>query len=307
MLVMCNNSNVSPEGSKWDDCRKILINSYNNMSSEEAHDKPREERPVQQRDEECQKRADADELHERQLFTQPEETNLGDCPICFLPLPIDLGKSMFRTCCSEIICLGCVYANAMSNKHDRVKAARCPFCREPASCSDDEAHKRTMKRIKANDPAALREMGRLRYDKGNHDGAFESLTNAAELGDIDAHYKLGVMYYEGNGVEKDEGKAVYHFRIAAIGGHPTARYSLGYIEGLNGNFERAVKHFIIAANLGCADSMNILWKRYACGDITKEDLDATIRTHQAAIDETKSEQRDRCSGKSWRERRDLRA
>jgi hypothetical protein len=53
--------------------------------------------------------------------------------------------------------------------------------------------------------------------------------------------------------------------------------------------------------------MKILWKRYACGDITKEDLDATIRTHQAAIDETKSEQRDKCSGKSWRERRDLRA
>jgi TPR repeat protein len=201
-----------------------------------------------------------------------------------------------------VICRGCEVANYISNGVNK-----CPFCREPAPYDVEERDKRLKKRMKANDPAALREMGRLRYGEGDYDGAFEYWTNAAELGDVDAHDKLGMMYMQGQHVEEDEGKAVYHFSIAAIGGHHNARYALGYIEGLNGNFERAVKHFIIAANLGCADSMKILWKRYACGDITKEDLDATIRTHQAAIDETKSEQRDRCSGKSWSERRYLRS
>ena len=56
--------------------------------------------------------------------------------------------------------------------------------------------------------------------------------------------------------------------------------------------ERSVKHYIIAANLGDEDSMKALWKHYSLGNITKEDLDATLRTHHAAVDATKSAQRD---------------
>jgi TPR repeat protein len=99
------------------------------------------------------------------------------------------------------------------------------------------------------------------------------------------------MYYEGKGVEEDEEKAVYHLEKAAIGGNPRARYNLGIIEGNNGNMDRAVKHLIIAAKLGHEASMKALWKHYSAGNITKEDLDATLRSHQAAIDATKSEQR----------------
>ena len=46
-----------------------------------------------------------------------------------------------------------------------------------------------------------------------------------------------------------------------------------------------MKHFIIAANLGDDQSMKCLWDHYTLGNVTKED-------HQAAIDETKSSQRD---------------
>ena len=38
--------------------------------------------------------------------------------------------------------------------------------------------------------------------------------------------------------------------------------------------------------------MKALWWHYSAGYITKEDLDATLRSHQAAIDATKSEQRE---------------
>jgi TPR repeat protein len=101
-----------------------------------------------------------------------------------------------------------------------------------------------------------------------------------------------MLYYGGEGVEKDEEKAVYHWKKAAIGGHPHARNNLGYYEEKNGNIERAVKHYIIAANLGNELSMKTLWAMFKVGNITKEDLDATLRTHQAALDEMKSEQRD---------------
>jgi ribulose bisphosphate carboxylase small subunit len=59
----------------------------------------------------------------------------------------------------------------------------------------------------------------------------------------------------------------------------------------NGRPERAVKHLIIAANLGCDRSMKQLWKCYSEGYISKDELTVTLRTHQAAINATKSPQR----------------
>jgi hypothetical protein len=53
-----------------------------------------------------------------------------------------------------------------------------------------------------------------------------------------------------------------------------------------------VKHFVIAANLGYEKSMKQLWKHFSAGYITKEELESTLRTHKAAIDATKSAQRD---------------
>ena len=206
---------------------------------------------------------------------------------------------MFKTCCSNLICKGCVVANILSNKHDRVKAGRCPFCREPAP-DDGEARKRLMKRVKANDPAAMRQMGEKCREKGDYDGAFEYLTKAAELGDAEAHYRLGYMYREGQSVEKDEEKKVYHWEKAAIVGHHDARFNLGCFEEGNGNIDRAVRHFIIAANLGDEGSMKALWKHYSKGNITKEDLDATLRTHHAAINEMKSPERK--AAEAWREK-----
>ena len=244
---------------------------------------------MQQHDEESNEHAD--ELHDRELFTQPDETHLGECPLCFLPLPIDLGKSRSYSCCSQIICNGCILANVRSNKHDQVKARSCAFCRELVS-KKWETRKNLMKRVKANDPAAMRQMGLECYREGNCDGAIEYYTKAAELGNFHAHFKLGVMRMNGEGGEKDEEKAVYHWEKAAIGGHPQARYNLGCYEERHGTMERSVKHFVISANLGFENSMKALWKHYSAGNITKEDLDATLRTHQAAIDAMKTAQRD---------------
>ncbi len=229
--------------------------------------------------------------HDRTLFTQPDGTHHGESPLCSLQLPIDGSKSVFYTCCSETICYGCICANTISNIHDETKALRCPFCRK-LGVSGEENDKRNMKRVEANDPAALCHMGKKYYHEGDYEGAFEYYTKAAELEGTDAHAQLGWMYERGQGVEKDEEKSIYHHEKAAIGGHPIARNMLACKEEDNGNIERAVKHLIIAANLGYDLSMKALWKHYSAGNITKEDLDATLRTHQAAVNETKSAQRD---------------
>jgi tetratricopeptide (TPR) repeat protein len=251
-------------------------------------DKSREEH-LEQHEEECLKQAA--KMQDDDLFRQPERSHLGECPICFLPMPFDPKKSMTMGCCSKPICMGCVCSNIIINNHDLVKANSCLFCREPM-VDDGEYEKRVMKRIKANDPAALRQLGTKRYNEEDYDTAIEYWTKAAQLGDAHAHYQLGCMYRDGKGVAKNEEKAVYHWEMAAIGGHHMARHNLGCIEGIKGNMVRAVKHFIIAANLGYEESMKKLWAHYSGGNITKEDLDATLRTHHAAVNEMKSPERD---------------
>ena len=186
------------------------------------------------------------ELREELLFKQPEASHRGDCPICMLPLPLDLTKSTIYGCCSKIICNGCVIAHQMrltETSMDRI----CPFCREPSFVTEEQGDKRMMKRVEANDPVAIRYQGVKQYKAGDHKRAVEYFTKAAELGDAPSHFKLAIMHIDGDGVEKDDGKHIHHLEEAAIGGHPHARYFLGKKELENGNIGRAAKHFVISA------------------------------------------------------------
>jgi len=145
-----------------------------------------------------------------------------------------------------------------------------------------------MKRVAANDPVAMREMGKKLYDKGNYESAFEYLAKAAELGEADAHFNLSDMYHKGNSVEKDEKMELYHLEEAAIAGHPKARYNLAMKEGRDNRIDRAVKHLIIAANIGHDISIQTLKQCYVHRQVSKEDFAAALRAHQAAVDATKS-------------------
>ena len=149
-----------------------------------------------------------------------------------------------------------------------------------------------MKRAKANDPVAMNELGKYYYGKGNFDVAFEYFTKAAALGNMAAHFYLSLMYQQGNGVEVDLKKEIYHLEEAAIGGHPYARYNLGNHEGRKGRFGRATKHFIIAANLGCDEALDMVKQGFLRGVVSKEEYAAALRGHQTAVDATKSQQRE---------------
>ena len=178
----------------------------------------------------CKKRAA--ELRDEILFRQPESTHEGAGPICCVPLPMDGTKSAMMPCCSTLICTGCSYANQVceNQMRERVKHLErlCPFCRQPRSFTQEEFY--VMKRAKVNDPVALREVGKRRYDEGEYNGAFEYVSKAAELGDIETHYSLSFMYDKGEGVDKDKKKELHYLEEAAIGGHPYARNNLGCVE-----------------------------------------------------------------------------
>ena len=232
------------------------------------------------------------ELCDEILFQQPESSHLGDCQICCLPHPVDRTKAVVTVtgCCGKMICEGCDYANKKREVAESLQQ-RCPFCRHPAPKTVKEADKNSSRRVESNDPLSLNAAGVDRYAEGDYASAFKYWTKAAELGDAEAHYHLFILYQLGKGVEKDRKKEVYHLEKAAIAGHPIGRYNLGCAEFDDGSIERAVKHFIIAANLGHNGAMKALQELHADGYVSKEDFATALRGHQAAVDATKSPQR----------------
>eukprot|EP00986_Skeletonema_menzelii_P010535 scaffold5150_cov133-Skeletonema_menzelii.AAC.9 len=247
----------------------------------------KEHRPQHKR--ECKKRAA--ELRDEILFNQPVSSHYGDCPICCLPLSIDIKKSILTSCCSKHICEGCNFANQKREFEGKLQR-KCPFCRKAVPKTKEEFNKRLMKRVEANDPFAMCQMGTKRYNEGDFKTAFKYWTKAAALGDAVAHYQLSILYHNGQGVEKDEKKQLHHLEEAAIGGDPMARHSLGCLEKEKGRVDKAVKHFIIAAKLGHDKSLESVKNLYKAGYVSKDDVAAALRGHQAAVDATKSPQRD---------------
>ena len=239
-------------------------------------------------EDECKKRAA--ELRDETLFKQPDGSHHGDCPICSLPLPLDKEKSTIMGCCSKVICMGCRCANQKREWEMRLNH-RCPFCRESTPKTKEEYDKLVMKRIEMNDPAAMRIYAAEQRNKGNNRVAFEYFSKAAELGDAEAHNRLAWLYQKGQGVENDEEKSFHHLEEAAIGGHPNARSILGCKEYSNGNVERAVKHFVIAAAQGEDNAIKILMEKFREGEVGKDVLAAALRAQKAAVDATKSPQR----------------
>jgi len=174
---------------------------------------------------------------------------------------------------------------------------KCPFCREEPAEMQEEIESNLMKRIEKNDPVAMYQMAGFRAQEKNYSGAFEYFSKAAELGHAEAHYELSMFYKAPHwvGVEQDEKKFAYHSEQAAIGGHPVARYNLGYYESNNGNIERAMKHLFIGAKLGEDNSLEMIKTGFKTGLVSKEDFAAALRAHQAAVDATKSPQREEAS------------
>ena len=233
------------------------------------------------------------QIRDRRLFEQPGRCHRGDCPICLLPLSIDVTKATFMVCCSTSICDGCSWANILRENMEELES-KCPFCRQPAPNNHAKNYENNLKRVRAHDPAAIRQMGTFLQAKGDYGGAFKHWQKSAELGDVDAHYKLSGLHFQGRGVEKNMKKYVHHLEEAAIGGHAIARHNLGVHELKHDSLERAAKHWIIAANLGYSDSMNKVQEMFEAGLglIDESDFETCLGTYQDAVDATESPQRE---------------
>ena len=87
-------------------------------------------------------------------------------------------------------------------------------------------------------------------------------------------------------------EAKHYCELAAMEGCVVARDNLGTSEYDAGNYDRALKHYMIAVRGGHTDSVKEIQRMCKYGLATKDQYANALRSHQAYINEIKSDQRD---------------
>jgi TPR repeat protein len=121
------------------------------------------------------------------------------------------------------------------------------------------------------------------------DSLIEKYKRMAVEGDTSAMNRLGQSYSVGEGVPKDDTKAVEWFRKAAEAGNSDAMLNLGrsyYVgRGVPQDDTKAVEWFWKAAEAGNSDAMLGLGSLYALGDKVPRDDVKAIKLFKRAADE----------------------
>ena len=92
------------------------------------------------------------------------------------------------------------------------------------------------------------------FNRGDFGLARNGYSELANQGDRIAQFKLGVLYDEGNGVDKNSREAIRWYCVSSAQGFPEAAYNLGRLyqdgRGIPQSFERARQWYLIAAGRG---------------------------------------------------------
>jgi len=212
--------------------------------------------------------------------------------------------SRYKSCCGKVICSGCIHAVQMRDGN----LGLCPFCRVPTPnrtkfpSAEEEIIKRYKKRrrLDLNDPIGICDLGYMHRDgelglPRSYAKSLELWHRAAELGSADAYYGIASAYSNGNGVEVDKKKARHYCELAAMIGDAEARHNLGVMEWQAGNYDRALRHFMIAVKDGGVKALSNIKSMYSYGDVTRDDYTTALRSYQAYLNEIKSDQRDKAA------------
>jgi TPR repeat protein len=220
-----------------------------------------------------------------------EEDTKHDCPICYdnaEDATVDGEKAEQCFECGQVFCGECKL-QLLAN------FPNCPNCRAPFNVSVGEKVARILQllertpgrhtpKLTAN---AQFELG-CWYNSGhNADLAFpvelprdfvkaaKWYTLAADRGDADAQFKLGVLHANGDGVAQDWTEAARWQKLAAKQGRVEAQFNLALMydngNGVKRNFAQAARYYKLAAKQGFAHAQSNLALMYCTGQGVPED------------------------------------
>ena len=133
------------------------------------------------------------------------------------------------------------------------------------------------------------------YSRGYH-GLPQNSTKAFELwrkGGKYGYTNIGSAYDFGEGVERDVKMAKHYSELAAMEGNVAARHNLGANEYNACNYDRALKHYMIAVRGGDTRSVQKIQQLYSLRHATKDDYAKALLDYQEYLNEIKSDQRDK--------------
>lgn len=122
-------------------------------------------------------------------------------------------------------------------------------------------------------------------EAGSSPKAVETLTRLANEGNARAQFRLGDLYYHGNGVAEDEAMAIYWWKKSAASGNAEAMYQIAhaYLFGITAaksvpdpDREAALWYFQ-AASAGHAEAAYTLGLLFLAGKGVVEDRNEAIR------------------------------
>ena len=265
---------------------------------------------------------------EAALSTSTENPH-DECVLCCYPLPLHDGGSVYRECCGQVICIGCLVDQHRvliigTNVEKPIKGSTeeelefkmltsesleelefkmltsevrfvCPFCRKPEPTNHRENRTRFWERIdEYKDPKAMLMLG-CSYEKGKHGlsknikTAEELYKRAYDLGDPNAAHALVALYTEHI---PDEARMLQYAEEGVRRGNGACMNAVGVHAHQSGNYEEATRYFMMAARSGVNEAMSNVMKCFRQALLSNEDLATTLRAHQAANDAGKSEPRE---------------
>ncbi len=154
----------------------------------------------------------------------------------------------------------------------------------------DTSFKDDLRKAKHGDIEAQYRVAKVYYDEEkNYEEAVKWYHKAAEQGNADAQYTLGLCYAKGQVVEQDYPKAVKWYRKAAEQGNADAQYNLGlyYAKGqaVEPNFMEAVKWYRKAAEQGNAAAQNNLGWCYYYGQGEEQNYAEAVKWFNKATEQ----------------------
>ena len=235
-----------------------------------------------------------------------------ECPICMVPLSHEASDFNYCVTCGKTVCWGCILCVIDTHIKDcrgeetavsqaaMEKFLTCAYCRSSTVNDDDKATlEKEMKRANAGNGETMcrvagyyfdGEMG-LRQDKTE---ALKWYHRAVDVGEGRAADDLGQCYLKGDGVEQDIEKALEHYQKAVDLGWIPAFITIGGLLFQRGEIYEGMLNYRKAAMCGwTSDSLfKAIRFGFTNGWITKEEYAFTLREHQKACNEMKSESRE---------------
>jgi len=129
--------------------------------------------------------------------------------------------------------------------------------------------------------------GRAAYDVGDFEKALAVWAPAAESGDTDSQYGMGLLYSEGMVVPMDDIEALKWFALAANKGHGEAQYKLGVMHangwGVPMSESEAMRWYKRAAENGVTAAQVSLGTMYQNGFSVEQDKIEALKWFTIAV------------------------